>query len=138
MAQIAMRYGMAGERAEQTQGETVTPLWTNSNPSSSFASQTITLSQSADNFQKLRIEAYRTGGDSYTIDFDISDPSIFLNGDLSRFSISAISSGTSYTYVRYAYFNGAYNKIYWSTGYRTASTSTSANICKPSAIYGVN
>lgn len=132
---IAMRYGQAGQRAE-SQGETVTTLWTNSDPTTSFASQTITLSQNANNFRKLRIEVYRSN-DNYTIDFDLSNPSRYLNGDTTRFSISAVSS-TSYTYVRYAYFNGAYNKIYWSTGYRTASTSTSANIAKPAKIYGVN
>ncbi len=133
---IAMRYGQTGTRVE-SQGETVTVLWSNSDPTTSFASQTITLSQNANNFRKLRIEVYRSGNDNYTIDYDLSNPSRYLNSDTTRFSISAVST-TNYTYVRYAYFSGAYNKMYWSTGYRTGSSSTSANIAKPAKIYGVN
>lgn len=118
-------------------GETVTTLWTNSNPSSSFSAQTITLSDVATNYRKLRIEVYQGDG-NYYIDYDMSNASKYLSTDIYRFGIMAVSSGTSNTYARYGYFNGAYDKIHWSTGYRTNSTNTSANICKPAKIHGVN
>lgn len=121
----------------QTAPETATLLWENSNPSASFASQTITLSDTIENYKKLRIEVYRSS-ENYNIDFDMTDPSDF-NGSssISRMSICAKSADNTNIYARYMYFNGGYNKLYFSNGTRVGGTNTSGNICKPAKIYGI-
>lgn len=119
------------------QGESATLLWTNTSPATSFAAQTITLSDLATNYKKLRIEVYRSSG-NYYIDFDLTDASIYYgSSSTSRMSICAKSSDNTNIYCRYIYFNDAYDKLYISNGARWNSANTSSNICKPAAIYGI-
>ena len=114
--------------------ESKTLLWQNESPTSAFASQTITLSDDANKFKRLRIDVYLSTTSTYSVYFDLSDPSLFLSGS-ARCALSQYSS--SYGYVRYGSFSETYNKIWWSAAYRVGTTNSSTSVAKPLYIYGV-
>lgn len=137
---IVMRYGAQPnyDREEEGGGETVTTLWANADPTSSFAAQTITLSDLATNYKKLRIEVYRSDG-NYTVDYDMAGADKFYSSSSTgRMCICAKSADNTNIYSRYIYFNGGYDKLYISNGARWNAAATSSNIAKPAVIYGVN
>lgn len=68
-------------------GVTETELWSNSSPTSSFASQTVTLSQGISNFDSLRFYYHSTNS--------TSEDNLYVNVSVSDFG--TIRSGFAYT-----------------------------------------
>lgn len=79
---LAVKYGTPAQGNKKENGDSPTPptpvlLWTNPDPSSSFAEQDVTLSDSVANYSKMRVEFYRTTTDrAYlgTFDFPVMLP----------------------------------------------------------------
>jgi hypothetical protein len=121
--------------------ETETVLWENSSPTSAFAAKTVTLSDSLENYDKLRIYAIRTTGTSdNVVSFDVNiaeDLDYFVSGENKMaFSISML--GESYRYSRIGYITTGKNGVYFTTAYRLNSTSGhNTSYCVPVKISGI-
>lgn len=121
--------------------ETETVLWTNDSPTSAFAAKTVTLSDSLENYDKLRIYAIRTTGTSdHVVSFDVNiaeDLDYFVNGENKMaFSISML--GEKYNYSRIGYITTFKTGIYFTTAYRMNATSGhNTGYCIPVKISGI-
>jgi hypothetical protein len=123
--------------------ESETVLWTNSKPSSAFADQTITLSESLEGYKKVRIYTLRniteTINEKEFIDIYLADGMIdwYTKGaDKGAFAIAM--QGTKYDYARLATITTAKTGVTFSKAYRLNSTSGhSSNYCVPVKISGI-
>ena len=118
MAFIPMNSGSGG-------GLTETDLWTNPSPTSSFGSDTVTLSQSYKNFDYLKISFRWSTSDSTS--FSAIIPKATLESNVERtFAIGGnlSSSGKARTRVGYA---SSETSIYISNSYQLVTTTQSAN-----------
>lgn len=137
---IAMRYGGSGDRSQNTDNaESKTLLW--STDSTQTGSFTCSLSQSASNFKRIRIEYTRfseTLDTNTAIEITMNSYSLFTN-ESNNPLISLGARGTTYDYVRVGYFQNSYTEIRFANARRLANTSgTSTAYCMPRRIYGVN
>ena len=106
-------------------GMSETVLWTNSNPSSAFASQSISLSDDISNYEYIKIEYKRNATDANTVSMmmsvaDFLTPqgtsnvkilgihSVYANGNFCR--MLTYSSGTSLSFGVAYQCNAAYNQ----------------------------
>lgn len=123
--------------------ETETVLWTNSSVTTAFGAQTVTLSESLDGYNKMRIYTVRTinttPDDAEFIDINLADGMIdwYTTGtDKGAFAIAM--QGTSYDYARFATITTAKTGVTFSRAYRLNSTSGhSSNYCVPVKISGI-
>jgi hypothetical protein len=121
--------------------ETETVLWENSSPTSAFAAKTVTLSDSLENYDKLRIYAIRTTATSdHVVSFDVNiagELDYFVSGENKMaFSISML--GEKYNYSRIGYITTFKNGVYFTTAYRVNSTSGhNTSYCVPVKISGI-
>lgn len=119
-------------------GGGLTELWTNSNPSAAMGSDgsidtAISLGQSYDNFDFLRIEYVKSTTDqtvTHTIDID---PSIMTTDSTNRY---AFGTGVA---VRFIYKpNAAHTLITFGPAYGIYAVTTSYTLVIPTKVYGVN
>lgn len=110
-------------------------LWTNPSPTSNFAAQTITLAQSADNFDALAVQVKTNGGIIYVAKDDYNNAQLFAPGYIAvsgfyAFRMRTVAvSGTSVS------FQDNYEII------DQGNTNTRAmrnDLCQPLKIWGVH
>lgn len=137
------------------QGGNVATLWTNASPTGAFAAQTITLSEAATNFQKLRIayklrkasDVYDTlwaewnvqvGGDQIAWYYDNKMKNSDTHEDRARYVLS-MQAGSS-QFVRSGYFptTDNFTSFRFNTCYRINAQANNNDLLIPLAIYGVN
>lgn len=114
-----------------------TTLWTNSAPTSAFAGQTVTLSEEITNYDFIRIYFYvsRSITNEYSTLMSISD-FLVITGGANEPRCMMGNSTPSYNYFRMARKDTADNKIYFTTAYNNAN-STSNDQLIPTKICGV-
>ena len=120
---------------EQEEKPQLTTLWTNPNPASSFAAQTVTLSQSKKDFKIVRICFYTNCGSSFATDAYLCSVDL-PEGTMSNplFGVDPnYNSAHAYRYVQIRsdttiYFGGAY--------YNNGTANDT--MCVPCKIVGVN
>lgn len=132
MANVYMRFGGNGTQADSSSSSSSiggwTLLWTNPNPTSSFAAQTLPLDLSGWNI--IAIQARPTATDD-TASFQLCIVDSTINDAL---CIPYIG-GTNYFFKRK--IKVTTTGIDFSTGYRNATGTTGNNYCIPLNIYGV-
>jgi hypothetical protein len=142
---LAVRYGKQAERGIGAGGEktTETLLWENSNTSTARSSLDATLSQSLQNFQKIRVEySYNTGSSNadYYVVFPVKDANgdyMFPSGNGKQRMNVGLNSASGNGYVRYFYVTSD-TVIHFGSAYRiNASGNNNANLI-PWKIYGIN
>lgn len=125
-------------------GMSETILWSNSNPTATFAAQTVTLSQPASDFKYLRI-VWNRGGNSTTKkeykisqDYPMDNKTLNVGEDNSNFgACQRIAEWSSY-YGRYAWFpNNNYNSVQFATAYDCNKVGSNNGALIPVAIYGL-
>lgn len=131
---VAMQYGSGNYSAESYKkssgggggGSSWTSLWTNADPSSNFAAQTVSVDLSGYSVIAIKYCA-QTGQGRYACSMVIKD------GDSYYVTIGINSTSNNYYYKRGASADSS--GVTFTTGYRNTSESTSYAI--PVAIYGV-
>ncbi len=142
---VRMRYG-SGNTANRTEagGEktTETLLWENSNTSTARSSLDATLSQSLQNFQKIRVEyAYNTStdGEFYAV-FPVKDADgqyMFPTGTGKQRMCIGLNNASGNPFVRQFYVSSD-TLIHFNNAYRVnTSGNTNSNLI-PWKIYGIN
>lgn len=119
---VAMKYG-SGNGGRNT-GVTMTLLWTNPDPTSSFAAQTVSVDLSGYD----AIEIVGTGG--------VQTPRLFINKmlvDGNNWAMFSVSGASSYYYNRHV--DVLTTGLTFSTGYRNGTAGT--GYCIPLKIYGI-
>jgi hypothetical protein len=121
--------------------ETETVLWENSSPTSAFAAKTVTLSDSLENYDKLRIYAIRTTSTSdHVVSFDVNiaeDLDYFVSGE-NKMAFSISMQGEKYNYSRIGYITALKSGVYFTTAYRMNATSGhNTGYCIPVKISGI-
>jgi len=121
----------------QQGGSTETVLWTNNSPTSTFAGQTITLSDSLDNYTYVKIK-YRISTSVSTESSAIVPVSEFVHmtQTSNTFKIGTGSFNSS-TYVRTAYYGSA-TTIVFNNGYQLGSTSQANRMLIPVSVIGIS
>lgn len=121
----------------QQGGSTETVLWTNNSPTSSFSGQTITLSNSLDNYTYVKIK-YRISTSVSTESSVIVPVSEFvrMTQTSNTFKIGTGSFDSS-TYVRTAYYDSA-TTIAFNNGYKLGSTSQANGMLIPVSVIGIS
>ena len=121
----------------QQGGSTETVLWTNNSPTSTFAGQTITLSDSLDNYTYVKIK-YRISTSVSTESSAIVPVSEFVHMTQTSdtFKIGTGSFDSS-TYVRTAYYGSA-TTIVFNNGYKLGSTSQANGMLIPVSVIGIS
>ena len=119
------------------QSPTETVLWTNNSPTSTFAGQTITLSDSLDNYTYVKIK-YRISTSVSTESSAIVPVSEFvrMTQTSNTFKIGTGSFESS-TYVRTAYYGSA-TTIVFNNGYQLGSTSQANGKLIPVSVIGIS
>lgn len=123
--------------------ETETVLWTNSSPSSAFANQTITLSESLEGYKKVRIYTLRniteTINEKEFLDINLEDGLIDHYTDGKNKGAFAIAmQGETYDYARFGRLTTAKTGVIFSRAYRLGQNSgNSSNYCVPVKISGI-
>lgn len=119
---------------------TETSLWTNSAPTSSFASQAVTLSESIDNFKYIKIKFRLSTSNSTTSE------TVYSVGDFKTYTSTTalgISGGlvgqpvASQGYVRKAIYSSS-TQIQFDTAYRLAVNDANTSYLIPLEILGLN
>lgn len=114
---------------------TETVLWTNGSPTSSFAAQTVTLSQSMENFKYLKFKAYGSVNNYLEINIIVAVDEFkhsLKSGTVVGFGICGANSGTS-----------ANRKVWYSSDTKvefssaTAGSNTYNNASIPLEIIGI-
>lgn len=121
----------------QQGGSTETVLWTNNSPSSNFAAQTVTLSQSIDNFDYIKI-TYR-GGTSNANEvhaiYPVSDIRKMSNSNLIWGAMAGVNSSDKYgRYISYV----SDTQISFSTSGNMAGSGTTNVATIPTQISGIS
>ena len=123
---------------------TETSLWTNPNPTSDFANQTVTLSESMDNFKYLKF-VYKVYADAASnptneviIPVEDFKTTNYTSGTVSLgLSSAANASGTNYLWSRVAYY-ASNTTITFSSTRATGANSTNNARSVPTEILGLN
>ena len=156
MINVSMKYGGLRRKKKESDGGggiTYTRLWTNSAPATTFGAQTITLSESLENYNAVRIvwqrwiasgasvdiEAWATNPNCLAYTYDLSQKEAIINAT-QHIQMGAVTRESSYYYWRRAYFPSATNfgQISFGQCMRTQSTSDANNNgLKPLLIDGV-
>ncbi len=142
---VRMRYGSKAETKKTTgtePTETETLLWENDSPSTARSSLNATLSQSLQNFQKIRVEySYNTSSESasYYVVFPVKNASgtyMFPSGTTAQRMCIGLNNASGNQYVRLAYVVDD-TTIHFMNAYRVnASGNTNTNLI-PWFIYGI-
>lgn len=123
-----------GGGAEQVE----TVLWTNPSPSSTFAAQTVTLSESIDNFDYIAISYCQST--SYPIPskiiYSVSDFKKSIQTATNDPIVGLCVSDTSNSYGRKAYYVNS-TTIGFTLGYRWNSAYSTNNAANPISIIGI-
>ena len=146
---IRMRYGNQVTTDERIRLETVTGteptetlLWTNDSPSTARSSLNATLSQSLQNFQKIRVEySYNTSSESasFYVVFPVKNASgtyMFPSGNTAQRMSIGLNNASGNAFVRQFYVSDD-TTIHFNNAYRVnASGNTNTNLI-PWFIYGI-
>lgn len=131
-------------------GPTYTRLWTNPSPAANFAAQTVTLSETLENYDAVRIvwdrwynggvtEAnWETNPNAIAYIYDLRNKENIINS-AQHVQMGALSNESSYVYGRRCYFPSAwtFNQIVFATGMRLNNANTSTSALIPVFIDGV-
>lgn len=122
---------------EGSTGYTETSLWTNSAPTSAFAAQTVTLSDSISNYKYIKIKYRVSNSNSETSSVimsveDLKNTDTFDSTGLTYGSMS----GNGYKVRDYYYVNDT--SISFTAGYQINYVATDNNSCIPLEITGLN
>lgn len=131
-------------------GPTYTRLWTNPSPAANFAAQTVTLSETLENYDAVRIvwdrwynggvtEAnWETNPNAIAYIYDLRNKANIINS-AQHVQMGALSNESSYVYGRRCYFPNAwtFNQIVFATGMRLNNANTSTSALIPVFIDGV-
>lgn len=127
----------AGYLYKTLQTLTETTLWTNSSPTSTFAGQTVTLSQSSANFTYIKVYFRCTTSDSTTYDsglIDIADYDASTGSSSAPRFVMAVAMTNAFARM----FNKATNTTLTFGQARQWSQSTNVNTyCVPTKVVGV-
>lgn len=147
-SRLTMRYGVEGG-AIAASGVAYTRLWTNDTPTASFASQTLALSDSATNYDALRIVWKYSAGTDVTEDnwsaddasaiayiYDIRSKRDLIVSGQRLPNMGAVFYAASYAYARRAYFS-ADDAILFGSALRMNASGSDNNILIPLFIDGV-
>ena len=115
-----------------------TTLWTNSSPTSSFATQTVTLSNGISNYSYIKI-VYRASNtveeESYLY---VPQAKMISSTETNDYNIVGLCNyGTSYRYIRFAFY-ASDTSIKFSDCGRWKNNANGNTICVPISIIGVN
>lgn len=144
MSVLAVKYGRTADRGKVTGGEktTETLLWENPSTSTARSSLDATLSQSLQNFQKIRVEyAYNTStdGEFYAV-FPVKDANgdyMFPSGSGKQRMCIGLNNASGNPFVRQFYVSSD-TLIHFNNAYRVnTSGNTNTNLI-PWKIYGIN
>lgn len=124
---VAMKYGAGGGVGGRSGSSFRTPLWTNPNPTSSFAAQTISIDLNA--YDWFAIEA------RWSTSSDLVIPLCIYNVDESRHIISLSNDASNRTGGRQFTYSASNRAISFEGGYYNGSSSNASVI--PIAIYGI-
>lgn len=113
------------------QSQTGVTLWSNNNPSGSFSSQNVTLSNSISNYAKIRVEFRVSTTESSSFYLETTG-SAFTN-----FRISPTMQISSDTYVRYVYPNND-TEMHFGGCYKNNTADAGNGFIIPIAVYGIN
>ena len=119
---------------------TETVLWTNSAPTSSFSAQTVTLSDVATNYDRLKIVYYLSDGNQPegSAEYDMGNAAAYLNTTPNLKMCFGMITSSNYINIRYCHFSSnAYTGLYISAAYRAGSTNSGTNTAIPYQIIGV-
>lgn len=122
-------------------GETETTLWTNPSPTSSFSSQTITLSDNYTNYKKIAFYFNVTTGTQEGCKIEYMKENVDAMD--TRISGNRLAGGLC-AFSTYLYFRGFssdslnLNQISLFNTYRTASTGSQNSYCIPTKVTGIN
>ncbi len=135
-ANHSFRYASISVSANPTE----TVLWTNSSPSSSFASQLVTLSQYYTNFDCIAIE-YRMDttqsiGPSGKRIIVESDQFLGMN-EAGSYGLALLACPSSTWYVRRVHSGASHNIVSFKACYQYGTTTTANNKCIPYQVIGI-
>ena len=119
---------------------TETSLWTNSSPTSSFTSQTVTLSQSIDNYKYVKIKFRLSTSNSTTSEtiYSVDDFKAYTSTTALGISGGIIGQPVaSQGYVRKVIYSSA-TQIQFDTAYRLAVNDANTSYLIPLEILGLN
>ncbi len=158
MINVSMRYG--GKRKKKAVassgggggggGISYTRLWTNPSPSSNFSAQTVTLSESLENYSAVRIvwdrwynggvtaDNWETNANAIAYIYDLRGKENITN-TARHVQMGALTNESSYVYGRRCYFPSSttFNQIVFATGMRLNNANTSTSALIPVLIDGV-
>lgn len=118
---------------------TETVLWTNTSPSSSFASQTVTLSQSIDNFDYIKItQKIHTSisGELATL-IPVEDFKKCLSAADTHFNMAFSVNYSGQVYCRRIFYDSG-TTVNFNNAYYVNNSGSSNSVCIPLKIFGVN
>ena len=123
---------------------TETSLWTNSSPSSAFAAQTVTLSDSISNYKYVAI-CYKYAGTtdgvndpmSVIVPVDKFKTSLKNNSTRHNILVLGVETNGNAGWTRNVFY-ASDTTIEFDTGYRQNAASSSGDICVPTEILGLN
>lgn len=129
---------------------TYTRLWTNPSPAANFSAQTVTLSETLDGYDAVRIvwdrwynggvteSNWTTNANAIAYLYDLRNKANIINS-AQHVQMGALSNESSYVYGRRCYFPNAttFNQIVFATGMRLNNASTSTSALIPVLIDGV-
>lgn len=107
-----------------------TVLWTNPNPSSNQDNSAVTLSESIENYEKIRVywKNNKTTSDEVHLDVDVSIFQTMLSTGPMIFSIGSVISGTGY-YRPVNYNDDTHVKFGHSSRHGSTTTYDNTSIC---------
>lgn len=144
MTALAVRYGTISDRNKSGGAKTTeTLLWTNPSPTTARSSLDATLSQSLQNFQKIRVEyAYNTGSSDapYYVVFPVKDANgdyMFPTGSAKQRMSIGLNNASSNNFVRQFYVADD-TTIHFNNASRVNAAGTTNTNLIPWNIYGIN
>lgn len=144
MTALAVRYGTKADTGKGTGAKTTeTLLWTNPSPTTARSSLDATLSQSLQNFQKIRVEyAYNTGSSDapYYVVFPVKDANgdyMFPTGSAKQRMSIGLNNASSNNFVRQFYVADD-TTIHFNNASRVNAAGTTNTNLIPWNIYGIN
>lgn len=127
-------YAASGARTAGTaSGGMVTTLWQNASPTSSFAAQTITLSDSVNNYDMVLVHYYHNA----TVESDRYDRLTVFLPTFSTASLDVVAHGYNRTGGRYITSISGTSMTFSAAGYNGSTTSSTNGYGTPIAVYGV-
>lgn len=144
MSALAVRYGTISDRNKSGGAKTTeTLLWTNPSPTTARSSLDATLSQSLQNFQRIRVEyAYNNAAASaeYYVVFPVKDASgdyMFPTGSGKQRMSIGLNNVNSVNITRQFYVTDD-TTIHFNNAYRVNDSGSSNTALIPWNIYGIN